>query len=284
MHFAKLIKILIIIVLCMLVAACSFKTVYNQLDSLIPAYIEGLVSLDDAVEDTLEQRTEELLSWHRYTQLMHYADWLQEVQVDLNRGITINDIRLHASNLETFWYSIVQKLNEEMVVLLPLLNSSQRQELFESIDEKNTDYKNEYIDISDAEKIEQFSDRMVDSYENWLGNLDDTQLKLINDTAAKLQSHAGLRLQQRLEWQRQIRIILDRPIRDNQKAHQLRKFFDEFGKHIKTTRSKANQQNRDMLIELTYNILNRISKDQTDYFMIKTSDYIRMLTELSENR
>ena len=284
MQSAKLINILSIIGLCVLVAACSFKTVYNQLDSLIPAYVEGLVSLDDVLEDRLEQRTEELLNWHRSTQLIRYADWLQEIQVDLYRGITLNDIRLHASNLETFWYSIVLKLNDEMIVLLPLLNSSQREELFESIDEKNADYRNEYIEISDAEKIEQFSERMVDSFENWLGDLDDVQLTLINATAAQLQSHAGLRLQQRIEWQRQIEIILEKAITDDEKTHRLRVFFDEFGKHIRATRSKANQQNRDMLIELTFNILNRISKDQTDYFMTKSSDYIRMLTELSEHR
>lgn len=277
-------RLLISIVFCILTAACSFKTVYNQLDTLIPVYVEGLVSLDDALEDTLEQRTEVLLGWHRRTQLIRYASWLQDVQVDLQQGITINDITHHVSSLEDFWYSIVVKMNEEMVVLLPLLNSSQRQELFENIDEKNADYKIEHVDLSDPEKIEQFSERMVDSYENWLGDLDNVQLKLINQTASQLQSHADLRLQQRLEWQRKIRLILEKPITSDQKAYQLRNFFDEFGEHIRDTRQQANHNNQQLLIELTFNIVNCLSRDQTDYLLSKTSDYIRMLIELSENR
>lgn len=284
MHLPGSIRTLIIIALIMLISACSFKTVYNQLDTLIPVYIEGMVSLDDALEDVLEQRTEVLLSWHRRTQLIQYADWLQEMQDDVHQGITINEIRQHASKLETFWHSIVLKLNEEMVILLPLLDNNHRQELFESIDEKNADYKNDYIDISDTEKIEQFSDRMVDSYENWLGDLDDVQLTLIHETAAQLQSHASMKLQQRIEWQLQISIILEKPASDKQKAHELREFFDQFGKHIRETRQKANQRNQELLIELTFNIVNRLSEDQSNYLMAKTSDFIRMLTELSENR
>ena len=39
------------------VVACSIKTLYNRLDYLIPSYVEGMVSLDDVLEEIVEQRS-----------------------------------------------------------------------------------------------------------------------------------------------------------------------------------------------------------------------------------
>ena len=73
-------RTIVILTLLTAVAACSFKTVYNRLDYLIPEYVEGMVTLDDVLEEKLEQRTLVLLEWHRNTQLKQYADWLSALQ------------------------------------------------------------------------------------------------------------------------------------------------------------------------------------------------------------
>jgi hypothetical protein len=44
-------KAIVILTLITAVAACSFKTVYNRLDYLIPEYVEGMVTLDDVLEE-----------------------------------------------------------------------------------------------------------------------------------------------------------------------------------------------------------------------------------------
>ena len=72
-----------IITLVLLISACSFKTLYNRLDYMIPSYVEGMVSLDDVLEEEVEQRAEGLLSWHRNTQLVQYADLLRTFQQDI---------------------------------------------------------------------------------------------------------------------------------------------------------------------------------------------------------
>lgn len=51
-------KLAFIIVVIAGLAVCSFKTLYNQLDYLIPEYVQDTVSLDDVLEQKLEQRTQ----------------------------------------------------------------------------------------------------------------------------------------------------------------------------------------------------------------------------------
>ena len=58
-------KAVFIVALVVMAASCSFKTLYNQLDYLIPSYVEGMVSLDGMLEEKVEQRSLVLINWHR---------------------------------------------------------------------------------------------------------------------------------------------------------------------------------------------------------------------------
>jgi hypothetical protein len=277
------IKIAFMSMLFIVITACSLKTIYNQLDALIPSYVEGLVSLDDALENKVEQRTEILINWHRTTQLKQYADWLSALQRDINDELTTGKLEQHLTILETFWHSIVLKMNEEMIILLPLLTGDQRQQLFESIDEKNDKYREDYIDVSEDERIEKYSEHMVDTYKNWLGELTDDQVYLIEKAAAELKSSARLRLQQRLLWQHNIGTIINTTDSTVEKFKRLHVFFD--GYEMNNNSLKAIKMfNSKILVQLTLQIVHGSNRKQKDYFMNETNDYIRMFTELSENR
>jgi hypothetical protein len=105
-----------------IVSACSFKSIYNRLDYLIPSYVEGMVSLDDMLEEEVEQRTRVLIYWHRNTQLKQYAELLREFQLDFGLHLTEERVLQHISAMESLWLPLREKLNEEMAELLPLLN------------------------------------------------------------------------------------------------------------------------------------------------------------------
>ena len=45
-HLSRNITFLSVVVFITIVSACSFKSIYNRLDYLIPSYVEGMVSLD----------------------------------------------------------------------------------------------------------------------------------------------------------------------------------------------------------------------------------------------
>ena len=277
-------KLFFIMTFIVIVTACSFKTLYNRLDYLIPSYVEGMVTLDDALEEKIEQRTLLLINWHRNTQLRQYADWLKEIQLELGPELTATQLQKHIVTLETFWSSLSIKVNEEMVVLLPLLDAGQRDELFESIADKNDDFRDDYIDLDESERIESYTDSMLDTYENWLGDLTEDQQQNIETAAGKLHSGAELRLQQRLLWQRSIKEIIDNNDPGEKKSERLRRFLANFDSDDNARLLAVTNTNKHIITQLTLQIAHSLTAEQKRYFFSKTDDYIRIFTELAENR
>jgi len=277
-------KLIIIVVLSLTVAACSIKTLYNRLDYLIPSYVEGMVSLDDVLEEKVEQRTQTLINWHRNTQLIQYADLLRTFQQDLDSPLTEEQVIQHIYAMELLWYPLAQKVNQEMAALLPLLNAKQREELFASIEEKNEDFYDEYVDLDNEERIEQYTDSMLDNYESWFGELDERQQQYIEQTAYQIRSSASLRLQQRKVWQQSISEMLESADNTEKKTERLRTFFENFNIDDDAELASANAANVQLIAKLTVQIVNRLTPDQKKYFTDKTNDYIRIFTELAENR
>ncbi len=277
-------KLIIIVVLSLTVAACSIKTLYNRLDYLIPSYVEGMVSLDDVLEEIVEQRTQTLLNWHRNTQLIQYADLLRSFQQDLDSPLTEQRVVQHIYAMELLWYPLAQKVNQEMAALLPLLNAKQREELFASIEEKNEDFYDDYVDLDDEERIEQYTESMLDNYESWFGELDQRQQQYVEQAAYQIHSSASLRLQQRKVWQQNIREILESADNTEKKTERLGTFFQSFNIDDDVQLASANAANVQLFVKLTVQIVNHLSLDQKQYFIDKTNDYIRIFTELAENR
>ena len=282
--FSHRTKAVFIVALVVMAASCSVKTMYKHLDYLIPSYVEGMVSLDSMLEEKVEQRTLVLINWHRNTQLHQYAKWVRVFQHDANDQLTEEKLLQHIATLDSFWQSLSLKVNEEMVRLLPLLNAEQRKELFSNITEKNAEFREEYVDVDNDKRIVQYTDRMVDSYETWLSNLTDEQGSAVKHAAAKMQTAAGLRLERRQQWQQSIQRILDTNDSATQKEASLAKYFTDFNSQDNVAMNMIEKKNRQLLARLTVQIVHSMTDDQNAHFVSRTNDYIRMFTELAEER
>ena len=277
-------KAVFIIALVVMVASCSVKTMYKQLDYLIPSYVEGMVSLDSMLEEKVEQRTLVLINWHRNTQLHQYAAWLRVLQRDANDQLTEKKMLQHITTLDRFWQSLLLKISEEMARLLPLLNAEQRKELFSNIADKNNDFREENVDVDIDERIDQYTDRMLDSYETWLGNLTNKQESAVKQAAAIMHATAGLRLERRLQWQRSIQRILATNDSAMQKAASLGKYFTDYNRRDNVAMNSIEKTNRQILARLTVQIVHNMTEDQNAHFVSRTNDYIRMFNELAKER
>ena len=171
-----------------------------------------------------------------------------------------------------------------MADLLPLLNAEQREELFESIEDKNEDFYDEYVDLDDEERIEQYTDTTVDSFDNWLGYITDAQESSIEQAMPRLTDSAALRLQQRRAWQSSIRQILDSADTKESKTERLRQFFDRFSMDDQPQLAAATDNNMKVIARLTADIINQATVEQKSFFINKTDEYIKAFTELAENR
>ena len=276
----QVLKNLLLVSAVTLITACSFKSVYNNLDYLIPEYVEGMVTLDDPLEDQVEQRSVALINWHRRTQLPDYAEWLQGLQREVLNDLTFEQIQRRFDEGDQFWLSMLTMINKEMAVLLPQLDENQRRELFASIAEKNDDYRKKYIDICKAEMLDGFYDQLLEFYETWLGSITEQHRKYIELTALELESTALYRLQRRIAWQKGIRSILESSSTQSEKQQALLTFFNDFETYKNDNLIRSFEANKELIAELTVKIARSLTPDQKEYFTHKTNDYIRMFNEL----
>lgn len=267
-----------------LVTACSFKSVYNQLDFLIAEYVEGLVTLDDARVADLVTRTELLLDWHRTTQLKQYADWFRELQNDVNTDPDDARLQYHVKKLETYWNSISYRLHTEMAEFLPRLSKEQVTELFESMHDKNEEFREDYIEIDNSERLENYVENITDTFEDWFDELSAEQLHIIEQAASRLKSSAIRRLDLRKQWQLTIQEILETDHTQVEKQQLLTAYFKQDDINNDPELREINQANIKVLRELTVNIVHTLTKQQKAYFKQRTDDYIRMFEELAEYR
>lgn len=267
--------------LVVVLAGCSLKSIYNRLDILIPEYVEGLVSLDDALEFRVEQRTGILLQWHRDTQLQQYADLLQQLQNDFDPALSEQRVMQHAQTIEDFWKALSAKLNKDMAELLPLLNPEQRRELFSSIDGKNSDFREDYVSLDREDKLEQYEESTLDTFDNWLGDLTREQETLITATVTELRSSAAQRLEMRLDWQQTIRSILDSNGSNSDKTRQLDEYFAGFDTRSDPVVRDIFEHNRAVMARLVVAMTRSATPGQKRYFIDKTDDYIRIFRELA---
>ena len=272
------------LLLVVLIAGCTFKSVYNRLDDLIPQYVEGVITLDATHRKLLEQRSTVLLQWHRNTQLEQYASWLQGLQQDIGLNLTVARLEQHVQQMEEFWLSLVIRLNDEMAGLLPLLNEAQLEELFIYLEDTNAEFRDEYVDIDSEEREAAYAEYMMDTYENWIGELTDPLVPMVEQAATELVNTSELRYRQRLEWQQGIQQILKMPENEQTRRQRLREFLAGFEQDDGSELSDKTAINRRIIMELTVRISSGLTDAQKEFFIEKTGKYIRIFTELAENR
>jgi len=243
-----------------------------------------MVSLDDMLEEKFESRTQALLRWHRNTQLLQYANWLRSVQQDVGPQFTEQRVQQRISEAEQFWRTLTVKINDEMAQLLPLLNPEQLQQLFESLKETNDDFSEKFIAVDEQDRREKYFDNLYDVYENWLGELSDEQEAAIRKASQALVGTAELRLQRRLDWQNGIRDILTGDESRQQKSAALRHFFSGFEDYVTPAMKASTGINRGIIARLTVELSHGLSEQQKAFFISRADEYIRMLSELAENR
>jgi hypothetical protein len=277
-------KFIFIASLIVFTSACTFKFTYNNLEYIIPTYVEGMVSLDGILEKRVEQQTMSLINWHRNTQLIQYADLLRGLKRDFGLDLTEEQVSHTIVTIESLWQLLAEKLNEEMVVLLPLLNNSQLEELFVSINKKNDKFYKENVDLDKDEIAEEFKERLLDNFESWLGDLTKQQKNEIQKTATMIYSSADLRLKLRKYWQENIQEILKAEDTIEVKSDQLNIFFNQFNVERINILADIRNKNIQAIGLLTVKLIHISTPDQKQHFTNKADDYIQIFTELKENR
>lgn len=204
------IRFLILLVLLILGTACSNKFFYNQLDWLIPWYVDDYVDLTFVQKENLDKQVEMLLQWHRGEELSHYIEILNHIEKDVTEDVTVATVKS--------WFDVVLIAAKRVQInILPSaielgekLTEEQMAEFVKNLSVRQAELEEEYLSRSNEEYIEDNYESLTDNLGKYVGRLSDAQKERLNKAASTMQRFDHVWLEDRRAWLEKIEGLMKR--------------------------------------------------------------------------
>ncbi len=192
----------------MLISGCTAQFLYNRLNFLIPWYLSGQVSLDDAQEAELKNAISSLTAWHRSSQLGRYSAFMRSFSAEIAQPVTREQIERASHTIEGFWVDIIRELTPDAALWLQSLSPAQVDELMTSFAEDDEDSRDEECTAPSEKQTERRIKGITRAVKYWAGPLDDAQRELVAEAAKELRPTGCDWLESRARWRDQLRRAL----------------------------------------------------------------------------
>lgn len=266
------------LVLALGLTGCSFKFTYNQLDWLIPWYLEDYVELEQSQFVWFEGQLEHYLDWHRSKALPDYAQFLEQVSQLSEQNWNAQSQQLTAfsdTQLLALETQLMAKLNQS---LEPLISPTQQlirqlkpyqvQQLVKRFAESNEDFR-EKFDRPVNELREERAQRLISLLEHFLGDLNAQQLAEIETWQRAYIPMYSVLMESRLQWQAEFLGLLEHsePLDDVVLQQRLRALFLQRETKRSAEYQALYEQNRQLIFSLLQKI--QASSTQAQYVYLQ---------------
>ena len=262
---------IVVLLLSFLLAGCSTRFVYNQLDWLAPWYLEDYVTIENYQQDDFTASLDSVLDWHRATQLMRYADFLETFSNEIQASASEQSVAEYFVQLDGFIQTLFNQFGAAFSPLLAVMNAEQQAELFANLTDKNLEYYEDSVLIGEAKSKQKNKERVQDFLEDWLDDLTDNQTKMIAQWSAELDWLAPGFYQNRQAWQGHLKALFSEQ-RSNKKQNIAMMFQDRrqfWSKDLKQ-RFLHNQQ---VTADFIVNLINSLDSKQKQALVKNLKQY-----------
>jgi arsenate reductase-like glutaredoxin family protein len=204
-----------------LLVGCSIKFVYNQLDWLIPWYLDDYVTINTNQAELLDERLNQYLYWHRREQLPLYAGFLDDIADAAQDNLTQQEMDQVFNRARDFLDDLLAELANPLADLMLLMDDQQVAELVSNLEERNQRYRQRFIETSEKAQRERRSENMQKIVKRWVAELNEQQVELIELWANSYHLLGEEFLQSRQKWQGELQALLQRDDRPGLARDQL---------------------------------------------------------------
>jgi Family of unknown function (DUF6279) len=175
-----MIRLLLALSTLVLLQGCSaVKLGYQQLPTLSYWWLDSAVSFNDSQSTRVKEALSQVHQWHRTQELPTYLELLQ-------RGIDLSQGPVQASQVCGVWTDIQTRLDRSMRVMVsqaaPVvtqLGPRQLSHLARHFETKNEAWDKEWLQGSAAERLERRTEKTLERYQSFYGDLTAAQTALI---------------------------------------------------------------------------------------------------------
>jgi len=256
---------------------------YNNLDRIIPWYVDDYVSLNKDQKQLLRTFLNEKLSWHRKTQLPQYVQILNAISLDLDKPLTHPQIAAYYADYNRLWNQIIAELVPDIATILSSASETQINQLLMSLRSQNEDLRQQYILPARRDVVELRARATMDQLEHWIKYLTPEQEKSILAWSENLLAVNEQWMYYRLLWQQSFKLALQHRQQGAEFEKLLAQLFlqpDQFWSPLYTI---AVRENESRTIDLYVSLFSSLKPDQKRYFLHKLEALRNDLQQLTRD-
>lgn len=201
--FRRMAKVftLVSLSLVLLTSCSSTKLAYNLLDVVIQWQLGKYVSMDKQQKAMTKAGIADFLQWHRNTQLVRYADYIDGFLTRLDQQpMTGKRIHKETDEVQLLLDTSMEKFLPIITDLVHSFSQEQCDEALEKIAEKKQEYREEYVEVSEKELFKQRRTDLTDELGPFFGRFTDEQKLAIDEWAKALTPYESLAEKQYDAW------------------------------------------------------------------------------------
>lgn len=279
----RTIRFLIIALLTLILLSCSrIKFAYNQLDWLIPYYLETYMELTEEQNVYVEEQLEDLLAWHCSRQLPGYVKLFRSANLKFQTGQTTrDDLEKYSTQFEQYWEALILQVIPVMSQLFLTSSEEQISELFKRLDERNREWLEEYRAQTAAERSIEYQERVGEELERWFGPLNNGQRHEITKWSGQFRPLGMEGLEMRKKWQQRLRGLIVRRKDQSSISSGLEELILSPEQFRSTSYQNLLDENKKVTIELIYQVGKQLNQSQREHLAVEIMSVATDFEELA---
>lgn len=180
-------RITLLLMSVLLIAGCSTKFVYHNMDWFILEYLDDYVTLTDQQESLVKTQIDALSQWHQTEELSNYIVQFDQL-LELNpKTLKLDQLQQHRDWIYEHYQSLVTQIFPSIFPIATALSDKQVDEFMRGLEKRHQKYADKYADLNESETRAKYEERIIDRMEQWLGSLTADQEQLAGQWANALQ-------------------------------------------------------------------------------------------------
>ncbi|CAH0526294.1 hypothetical protein CTH30272_00841 [Allocatenococcus thiocycli] len=276
----KVLRYSLILISIFVLAGCTKKFFYNNLDWFVLEYLDDYVTLNQEQESLLEERLLFLAEWHKQEELPRYVDHLKEMETMTEEDITLNYLQQSRERFREHYNRIISKVAPELFSLSLLLTPQQQGEFLLNV---RKDYKKrnaKYADKTEKEVRKIVFENTEEWVTEWIGELNDDQQRYVTQFSNQVILNSPLWRNYRASIYQELQYMFDN--KSNSVIYQ--KVFMQLMFEPESFYSDQLSQNMDhnlaLVDQLTLSLSKSMTEKQWNHFRGEVAQWRELAQEL----
>lgn len=276
----KVLRYSLILISIFVLAGCTKKFFYNNLDWFVLEYLDDYVTLNQEQESLLEERLLFLAEWHKQEELPRYVDHLKEMETMTEEDITLNYLQQSRERFREHYNRIISKVAPELFSLSLLLTPQQQREFLLNVQKDYKKRNAKYADKTEKEVRKIVFENTEEWVTEWIGELNDDQQRYVTQFSNQVILNSPLWRNYRASIYQELQYMFDN--KSNSVIYQ--KVFMQLMFEPESFYSDQLSQNMDhnlaLVDQLTLSLSKSMTEKQWNHFRGEVAQWRELAQEL----